>query len=80
METARVHDAAWRGGRWPFATGAQQRERMRRGVRRASGGRRAYTHAAEYWSERVKMMQAWADYLDNLKESGRVLQLSVAAE
>ena len=42
--------------------------------------RRAYTHAAEYWSERVKMMQAWADYLDNLKESGRVLRLSVAAE
>jgi integrase len=29
--------------------------------------RRAYTHATEYWSERVKMMQAWADYLDNLR-------------
>jgi len=31
--------------------------------------RRAYTHAAEYWDERVKMMQAWADYLDELRES-----------
>ena len=29
--------------------------------------RRAYTHATEYWSERVKMMQAWADYLDDLR-------------
>ncbi len=28
--------------------------------------RRAYTHAAEYWDERVKMMQVWADYLDEL--------------
>ncbi len=30
--------------------------------------RRAYTHAAEYWDERVKMMQAWADYLDELRK------------
>jgi integrase len=30
--------------------------------------RRAYTHSAEYWSERVEMMQVWADYLDRLKE------------
>ena len=37
--------------------------------------RRAYMHAAEYWSERVKMMQAWADYLDELKDAGKVLQL-----
>ena len=28
--------------------------------------RRAYTHGAEYWSERVTMMQAWADYLEDL--------------
>ena len=28
--------------------------------------RHAYTHGAEYWSERVAMMQAWADYLDEL--------------
>jgi integrase len=29
--------------------------------------RRAYTHAAEYWPQRVEMMQAWADYLDELR-------------
>jgi hypothetical protein len=32
--------------------------------------RRAYLHAAEYWPERVKMMQAWPDYLDELRERG----------
>jgi len=31
--------------------------------------RRAYTHAAEYWDERVKMMQAWSDYLDELRSA-----------
>jgi len=30
--------------------------------------RNAYMHAAEFWAERVEMMQAWADYLDALKE------------
>lgn len=30
--------------------------------------REAYTHAAQYLDERKKMMQAWADYLSNLKE------------
>jgi integrase len=29
--------------------------------------RRAYTHGAEHWSERVTMMQEWADYLDDLR-------------
>jgi integrase len=29
--------------------------------------RRAYMHAAEFWSERVQMMQVWADYLDQLR-------------
>ena len=38
--------------------------------------RRAYIHAAEYWSERVKMMQAWADYLDELREGGKVVPLA----
>jgi integrase len=37
--------------------------------------RRAYVHAAEYWSERVRMMQAWADYLDELRERGKVMPL-----
>jgi hypothetical protein len=34
--------------------------------------RRAYMHAAEFWPERVEMMQAWADYLDQLR-SGAVM-------
>ena len=28
---------------------------------------RAYMHAAEFWSERVEMMQVWADHLDQLR-------------
>jgi hypothetical protein len=32
----------------------------------------AHTYTAEYWPERVKMMQAWANYLDELRECGRV--------
>lgn len=35
----------------------------------ANAVRRAYTHAAEYWNDRVDMMQAWADYLDQLRET-----------
>lgn len=34
--------------------------------------RSAYNHA-KYLSERTEMMQAWADYLDNLKEGGTVI-------
>ena len=37
--------------------------------------RRAYIHAAEYWRERVRMMQAWADYLDELRDAGKVVPL-----
>lgn len=33
----------------------------------ANAVRRAYTHAAEYWSDHVDMMQTWADYLDELR-------------
>jgi integrase len=29
--------------------------------------RRAYMYAAEFWNERVEMMQVWADYLDRLQ-------------
>ena len=29
--------------------------------------RRAYMHAAEFWNERIDMMQVWADYLDQLR-------------
>ena len=45
----------------------------------ANAVRRAYTHA-EYWSERISMMQAWADYLDELREGGKVLPLSRRAK
>lgn len=38
--------------------------------------RGAYTHAAEFWQERVRMMRWWADELDRMKELGRVLRMS----
>jgi integrase len=41
----------------------------------ANAVRRAYTHSAEYWPDRVQMMQAWADYLDGLREGGKVVPL-----
>jgi integrase len=34
--------------------------------------RRAYMHAAEFWGERVEMMQVWADYLDQLRHGSQV--------
>jgi integrase len=33
--------------------------------------RRAYMHAAEFWNERVEMMQVWADHLDQLRYGSR---------
>jgi hypothetical protein len=44
-------------------------------ARSASAAWSSYVYAAEYWPERVKMMQAWADYLDRLREGGKVLPL-----
>jgi integrase len=44
----------------------------------ANAVRRAYTHSAEYWPERVSMMQEWAGYLDELREGGKVLPLKKA--
>jgi integrase len=44
----------------------------------ANAVRRAYTHGAEYWPDRVQIMQAWADYLDGLKEGGKVVPLITA--
>jgi integrase len=35
--------------------------------------RRAYMHAAEFWTERVEMMQVWADYLDQLRYGSPVV-------
>jgi integrase len=45
----------------------------------ANAVRRAYTHGADYWSERLQMMQAWADYLDGLREGGKVVPLIKAS-
>jgi len=36
--------------------------------------RRAYARG-DYWDERVKLMTWWADYLDTLREGGKILQL-----
>jgi integrase len=41
----------------------------------ANAVRRAYTHAAEFWAERVAMMDAWANYLDSLREGGQIVPL-----
>jgi integrase len=38
--------------------------------------RRAYMHGADFWTERVAMMQAWSDYLDDLRERGQVVPLA----
>jgi integrase len=37
----------------------------------ANAIRRAYTHAAEYWSERCEMMQVWADQLDEWRDGSK---------
>jgi integrase len=37
--------------------------------------RRAYNRGA-YWDERVTMAQWWADYLDLLKQGGKIIELS----
>ena len=38
--------------------------------------RRAYMHAAEFWNERVSMMQHWSDYLDGLRDGAEVIELA----
>jgi integrase len=40
--------------------------------------RRAY-HRALYWDERVRMMDWWADKIDQLREGGKVVALEKAA-
>ncbi|MEP7007335.1 MAG: integrase arm-type DNA-binding domain-containing protein [Sphingomonas bacterium] len=37
-----------------------------------NGVRRAYARG-QYWDERVQMMQHWSDYLDTLREGGKVV-------
>jgi integrase len=39
----------------------------------ANAVRRAYTHGAEFWVERVQMMESWSDYLDKLRAGGTVV-------
>lgn len=34
---------------------------------------RVYTRG-EYWDERVKMMQHWSDYLDQLRDGAKILR------
>jgi integrase len=41
--------------------------------------RAAYTHAAQYLEERARMMQAWADYLDGLKNNAAVVPFRKAS-
>jgi integrase len=48
------------------------------GHQEADDVRRAYIHAAEYWGERVRMMQAWADYLGQLRETANVVPIRAA--
>jgi len=38
-----------------------------------NGVRRAYARG-EYWEERVNMMQHWSDYLDDLRDGGKILK------
>lgn len=40
-----------------------------------NGVRAAYTHHARYLEDRVKMMQWWADYLDELRDHGKVVPI-----
>lgn len=41
-------------------------------------GVRAVYHRAEYLDERRAMMQSWADYLDGLKQGGKVIPINRA--
>jgi integrase len=40
--------------------------------------RRAYTRG-EYWDERVRMMQHWSDYLDQLRDGATIIQAKFGA-
>jgi integrase len=40
--------------------------------------RRAYMHAAEFWPERVEMMQVWADNLDQLRSGAAIIPIKTA--
>ena len=40
---------------------------------------RAAYHRGAHWDERVLMAQWWSNYLDRLREGGKVVQLSQAS-
>jgi integrase len=40
--------------------------------------RAAYTHGAEFWLERVRLMRFWADHLDKLRLAKNVIPLGRA--
>ena len=37
--------------------------------------RAAYTHGAEFWMERVRLMTFWADYLDKLRLAKNMISI-----
>lgn len=43
-----------------------------------NGVRRAYTRG-EYWDERVRMMQHWSDYLEQLRDGAKVIRAKFGA-
>ncbi len=51
-----------------FKPGAMERQLSYQ--ERNNGVRAAYTHQAEYLEERARMMQWWANYLDDAQASG----------
>ena len=60
--------------------GRRNRDAIERQLAHVEGNdvRNAYMHAAEFWSERVEMMQVWADYLDQLRFGAAIIQMSAA--
>jgi hypothetical protein len=41
---------------------------------------RATYNRAQYWPDRVRLMQHWADHLDDLRDGGQVVTLSRQAD
>jgi integrase len=41
-----------------------------------ANGTRAVYNRAQYWPDRVRLMQHWADNLDDLRDGGQVVTLS----
>ena len=67
MAEQRLHER----NQWP--SDAIDRQRAHQEVNPV---RRDDADAAELWTERVAMMQSWADYLDSLGVQGQVVPLT----